>query len=261
MTAAALALAAAVLVTPTGACRRTQLFPAPRIRPRQLPMPVLAIPACLAAVVVLTPSAVAALGLLAATLLTRRRAARRRRDLGAEAVDLQGALDVLIGELRIGAHPVAAMTAAAQESSGRVADSLSVVAARARLGADVAAGLRAEGHRSSMPWHWERLAVCWQLAQNQGLAVATLMHAAQRDITERERFRGRVEAGLAGARATAAILAGLPLLGVLLGHAIGADPIGFLFAGGGGGWLLVVGAVFVCGGLLWSDRITAGVVK
>ena len=60
--------------------------------------------------------------------------------------------------------------------------------------------------------------MCWQLAQTHGLAIATLMQAAQRDIVERERFHGRVEAGMAGARATAAILAGLPLLGVLLGE-------------------------------------------
>jgi tight adherence protein B len=65
-----------------------------------------------------------------------------------------------------------------------------------------------------------------------------------------------VTSGMAGARATAAILAGLPLLGVLLGQLIGARPLNFLLSGQVGGWLLVVGSTLACAGLLWSDRIT-----
>ena len=74
--------------------------------------------------------------------------------------------------------------------------------------------------------------MCWQLAQTHGLAIATLMQTAQRDIVERERFSSRVDAGMAGARTTAAVLAGLPLLGIGLGQLIGADPVGFLLSGG-----------------------------
>jgi tight adherence protein B len=47
-----------------------------------------------------------------------------------------------------------------------------------------------------------------------------------------------------------------PVLSVVLGQLIGADPVAFLLAGHVGGWLLVVGVTLVCGGLLWSDRIT-----
>ena len=75
------------------------------------------------------------------------------------------------------------------------------------------------------------------------------MRTAQRDIVERGRFSARVDAGLAGARATAAVLAGLPLLGVGLGQLIGADPLGFLLSGGLGGWLLFVGVTLACCGL------------
>jgi tight adherence protein B len=86
--------------------------------------------------------------------------------------------------------------------------------------------------------------------------MSTLMRAAQRDIVERQRFSGQVMSAMAGARATAAILAGLPVLSVVLGQLIGAEPVAFLLAGHVGGWLLVVGVTLVCGGLLWSDRIT-----
>jgi tight adherence protein B len=60
---------------------------------------------------------------------------------------------------------------------------------------------------------------------------------------------------MAGARATAAILAGLPVLGIVLGQLIGADPLSFLLNAHAGGWLLVAGSMLACVGLLWSDRI------
>ncbi|MDY6998459.1 MAG: type II secretion system F family protein, partial [Actinomycetota bacterium] len=211
-----------------------------------------------AALAVLLPlSVVAALGLLSATVLGRRRAARARRLRGEQAAALREALEVLVGELKVGAHPAAAVRSAAAESTGPVARSLTAVAARAVLGADVAAGLRAEGRRSRAAGHWERLAVCWELAHQHGLAIATLMQTAQHDIAERERFAHRVDASMAGPRTTAAILAGLPVLGLALGHALGADPVGFLLSGSTGGWLLVTGTALLCAGLLWSDAILA----
>jgi tight adherence protein B len=65
---------------------------------------------------------------------------------------------------------------------------------------------------------------------------------------------------MTGARTTAAVLAGLPLLGIGLGELIGAEPVRFLLSRGVGGWLLVIGASLACAGLLWSDRITARVL-
>ena len=258
MTPAALALGLAVLVAPVSSRGRVRsLTPAaPAVR---LPVLPVAVCLCVASTALLPGSVVVAGGLLAATLLRRRRAAHRRRARRDETDVLQEALDVLVGNLRVGAHPVAAVAVAAAEVDGPVARSLSAVAARAALGADVAGGLRAEAARASSPGHWARLSVCWELAHEHGLAVATLLQAAQRDVAERERFHRRVEAGMAGARATALILAGLPAVGLLLGHAIGADPLGFLLSDGPGGWLLVAGTVLICCGLLWSDRITAGV--
>jgi tight adherence protein B len=168
---------------------------------------------------------------------------------------LETAIDVLVGELRVGAHPARAFSVAAGETDGPVADSCREVAARAWLGADVTAGLRSVAKTSSLAAQWDRLAVCWQLGCEHGLAISTLMRAAQRDITERQQFSGRVTSAMAGARATAAILASLPLLSMLLGQLIGAHPVAFLLGGRPGGWLLVIGVTLVCSGLLWADRI------
>jgi tight adherence protein B len=209
------------------------------------------------AVAVLLPlTTVLAAALLAATASLRYRRRRRGRRGMDESRELETAIDVLVGELRVGAHPAQAFAVAADETAGPVADSCRAVAARARLGADVAGGLRSIAETSAMPTQWNRLAVCWQLASQHGLAMSTLMRAAQRDIAERQRFSGQVRSAMAGARATAAILGSLPLLSVLLGQLIGADPVAFLLAGHAGGWLLVVGVTLVCSGLLWSDRIT-----
>jgi tight adherence protein B len=212
--------------------------------------------AAAAAAVLLPLTTVLAAAVAGATAAFRRRRRRRSRQATEEGRALETALDVLVGELRVGAHPVQAFGVAADETGGTVAASLRAVGARARLGADVAAGLRTAARSSALPAHWDRVAVCWQLASDHGLAIATLMRAAQRDIAERQRFTAQVAAGMAGARATAAILAGLPVLGVLLGQLIGARPLSFLLSGHVGGWLLVVGSMLACGGLLWSDWIT-----
>lgn len=257
MTTAALALALALVAAPPPSrCRLERVAPTRR----RIPLYVVAVAIAVAIAGMLPVTATLAAAILVGTLVLRRRRLIARRARAAEASALQGALDVLVGELRVGVHPVAAFDVAAREVDGPVATSLRAVAARARLGADVAAGLRNFAESSRLPAHWERLALFWRLAQTHGLAIATLMRAAHRDIVERERFSARVDAGMAGARTTAAVLAGLPLVGVCLGQLIGADPLGFLLAGGAGGWLLVVGVTLACCGLLWSDRITGRVL-
>ncbi|ETT28360.1 hypothetical protein RR21198_6032, partial [Rhodococcus rhodochrous ATCC 21198] len=77
----------------------------------------------------------------------------------------------------------------------------------------------------------------------------------------RMRLRSRTEAGLAGARATATVLAALPALGVALGQMMGAAPVTVLLGDGLGGVLLVVGTVLACAGLLWTDRIATRVAS
>lgn len=255
LTVAALLLSLALLALPPSPRRRLTVHARVRRRPAAGLVGVAA-GALVAAAVTLPPTAVLAGALAGATAGLRRRRRGRMRRAAEEGRALEGALEVLVGELRVGAHPVRAFEVAAAESPGAVSVSLRAVSARARLGADVASGLHAAARSSALPGQWDRLAVCWRLAGDHGLAIATLMRAAQRDIAERQRFSARLSASMAGARATATVLAGLPALGVLLGQVIGARPLGFLLSGHAGGWLLVIGSTLACAGLLWSDRIT-----
>ena len=217
-----------------------------------------AAPAVVGAIVLLPIGVVLGAAVVVGTVVLRTRRARLRNRRTTETAALQAALDVLAGELRAGVHPVVAFETAASEVSGGVAVALRTVAASARLGVDVGAGLRSAAIDSAVPSHWHRLAVCWEMAHRHGLAIGLLLRSAHRDLVERGRFESRVSAGMAGARATAGVLAVLPALGVGLGQLVGADPVRFLLSNGLGGWLLAVGAVLSCTGLLWSDRITAG---
>ena len=252
---AALLLATAVLVLPDPGRGRLPGLAEPSTG-RRGPVKVAAVLA-VAATSVSAPPAVLLVGIIAGTVLAvwrRRRGWELRRR--AEGRAMAAALEVLIGELRVGSHPSRAFAVAAAESGGPVGLSLQQVAARSRLGADVAAGLIAAERDSAVPAYWLRLAVFWELAAQRGLARSVLMQAAHHDIVDRQRFTERIRAALAGARATAVILAALPALGVILGQFIGAHPVRFLLGGGLGGVLLVIGVALIAAGLAWADRIT-----
>ncbi len=210
MSGALTALALALVMTPAGCRRRLETLGL--LVPARRRFPVLPCAAAVAAAMaIVLPVSVAAacsssVHAVDAQEATGSAAAPRRRIRGtARRIGCSG-------RRTASRRPsVAAFSVAASEVDGAVAASLRAVAARARLGADVAAGLRSFARSSSLSAHWERLAVFWQLAQDHGLAIATLMRAAHRDIVERERFSARVDAGMAGARTTAAVLAGLPV--------------------------------------------------
>ena len=262
---AAALLAAALLAAPPPPLRRlTRTQCRVRLAKSSLSQPILGAILILAASalsILMSPAAAAAAGVAGATAVMRRRRRKRAGARRREGRALGEALETLVGELRVGAHPVRAFAVAASESDGATALALRTVASRARLGADVAAGLGAVAAASPVPAHWDRVAVCWNLAAEQGLPITALMRAAHRDVVARQRFADRTEAGLAGSRATATILAALPAVGVLLGQLVGAGPLAFLLHGGAGGWVLVIGVSLVCLGLAWSDRIVDRVLS
>lgn len=248
----ALLLALAILMAPAHP-RRRLFVPSPRTLP--IAPAAWALVASGLMIAIAAPSLALVCAAAATATQVRRRRSRLRQVRRAEGEAMTAALETLVGELRVGAHPLRAFGIAGAESGGTVGAALQTVTARAGLGADVAAGLRAVAAGSAVPFYWERIAICWRLAADHGLAMSTLMRAAQRDIVDRQRFSDQVDAGLAGARATAAILAGLPVLGILLGELIGAHPLRFLLGSGVGSWLLLIGAGLTWAGVAWSDRI------
>lgn len=205
-----------------------------------------------------------AVALAVGTAAMRWRAGRDRRTGAASAAGLSEALGVLVAELRAGAHVGAAAMAAAIDGHADASRLLSSAAAAARFGGDVPAVLRGTGGLGTgavqLRRSLDRLADAWSLADRHGIPLADVLDAVRADTDHRVRFAAEVTARLAGPRATAAVLAGLPLLGLALGQAVGAAPVQVLGHTAAGQALLVVGTGLACAGVLWSARLVARAV-
>ena len=65
-------------------------------------------------------------------------------------------------------------------------------------------------------------------------------------------------AAVSGARASAAMLAVLPALGIAMGLGLGAAPLQVLFRTSVGHGLLAAGTVLTAVGVLWMERLVSG---
>jgi tight adherence protein B len=84
--------------------------------------------------------------------------------------------------------------------------------------------------------------------------------AVEDDLRARSRLRLELRAATAAPRASAALLAGLPVLGLAMGAGIGADPWSVLTGTSVGQALLVAGLGLEAAGLAWSRRLIARAV-
>ncbi|MFJ8040531.1 type II secretion system F family protein [Kitasatospora sp. NPDC096147] len=183
----------------------------------------------------------------------RRRAAEARRRASAVIELCEG----LAAELRSGATAGQALALLMSRPSG-LRDGLGAEpAARltaGRYGADVPAALRliAElpGGRGAAA-----LAACWQVTAESGTGLAPGLDQLADALRAERALVEEITGELAGPRTTVALLAALPLIGLLLGAALGADPVRILLHTPAGLACLVAGAVLEAAGLAWTARI------
>lgn len=133
------------------------------------------------------------------------------------------------------------------------------------LAGDLRAGLPPAAGRSAGNLADRRLAeltaAVWCLAERTGAPAADLVERIEHDARAADRATASARAQAAGAQMTALLLAALPLAGIGLGYSIGADPVQVLF-GTKLGAACALGAVALqAGGLLWCDRMNAGVTR
>jgi len=102
-----------------------------------------------------------------------------------------------------------------------------------------------------------RIAAAVQLSGRTGCSLAAVAGAVEDDLRARHRHRLELRAGTAAPRASAALLAGLPLLGLAMGNGVGADPWGVLTGTGVGQVLLVAGVALEAAGLAWTRQLVA----
>lgn len=193
--------------------------------------------------------------LLASAADVARRFARRRRrhEAARRAGHVLATCDALAADLRAGLPPTSAL-------DGAVAGwpEFAPVARAARFGADVPGALRA---LATLPGagRLRVVAAAWQVAHRTGAGLASALELAGRTLREDAATAEVVATELAAARATATLLAVLPVAVLALGSGVGGDPVGFLLATTPGLCCLAGGLLLSHLGLAWLDAIAAGV--
>jgi len=198
-----------------------------------------------------------ALGLVltvAAVGVTRLVTAGRQRREAAQVEDQVVELcEALAAELRAGQPPVVAL-----ESSVASWHDFGVVAAAARLGADVPAAVRRlAGRPGASGLH--ALAAAWQVSQHSGAGLADAVERVADSVREARSVQRLVTSELASAQATARTVALLPLGVLTMGSGLGGDPWSFLLRSPIGVGCLGLGLALAYLGLAWIDRVAGAV--
>lgn len=165
-------------------------------------------------------------------------------------VDLCGAL---VGELRAGHEPGQALLVAVH-STGALGEAGSGVSAAARFGGDVPGALRQAADEPGLD-ALAGVAACWRVSVDGGAGLAAGLDRLEGALRAERRRREELRAQLAGAWSTVAVLALLPVLGMGLGAALGANPLRVLLHSPAGLVCLVLGGLLEAAGLLWAVRI------
>ena len=127
-----------------------------------------------------------------------------------------------------------------------------------RLGADVPEVLRrlSVEHGGAGDLRW--VAGAWQVAQRSGHGLAAALERTADGLRARRRTRRLVDSELASARATARLVACLPLAVLLMGTGAGSDPWSFLVRTPVGWCCLAAGLALIALGLWWIERLADG---
>ncbi|WP_335936781.1 type II secretion system F family protein [Streptomyces sp. PTD5-9] len=230
---------------------RTWTWSRKRVRERRewLCLPVALVVAVLGQSLLPLPAGAAAVPWVGRWL--RRRALRREQELRADGVvALCGAV---AGELRAGREPGRALLAAVR-GTGAMGPAEAGVCAAARFGGDVPGAL---GQAARVPGleGLAGVAACWRVAVDGGAGLAAGLDRLEGALRAERRRREELRAQLAGAWSTVAVLALLPVLGLGLGAALGAEPLRVLLHTPAGLACLVTGGLLEAAGLGWAGRI------
>lgn len=166
------------------------------------------------------------------------------------------AFEVLATELASGQRTEQALAHAA-EAAGSTGDrEVTTMLERAHVavkqGTDPAEILKSAAPRLG-DLHY--LGVLLELGQRTGIPLAGLVDHARRSVTQKMSHQAATTADVQGSQISATMLAGLPVMGILLGEAMGAQPLKFLFGTTAGNLMLTLGLGLVVTGYLWCHKI------
>jgi tight adherence protein B len=183
--------------------------------------------------------------------LLRSRAFRRKR--AADEKALNAALGLICAELAAGSRTDHALLAAA-DVAGRFDAAFRAAAHAVEEASDPATALVSVAAGSEL----RPVAAALEVAVRTGAPVAAVLDRARSDVADRMTIARDLAAAVSGARASAALLAVLPGLGVAMGAGLGAAPLRVLFGTSVGHSVLATGAVLTAVGVLWMERLISG---
>lgn len=160
----------------------------------------------------------------------------------------------LAAELRAGRPPLTALQLAAESLDQNGRDLLGGVVTAAERGGNVPAAMRTIATRPGcrgMAW----LAACWQVGVESGAGLAEAIERLAAALRAEERNRHEVRAQLAAPRATARLLAVLPVIGIVMATGLGQHPVQFLIGSPYGIVCLVAGIGVDVLGVVWTSRL------
>ena len=188
---------------------------------------------------------------IAATLTIRRRQRRRREE--AIAADAVGLAFGLAAELRAGRTPVEALRTVGQ-SRDVLGSSVSAAADAIAAGgstADVLQALAADAASIRV----RAVVGAWSATAKAGAGAAGVLERLGHAFEADDDSARELEAIAAGPQATVVVLTALPLLGVVLGRAMGLDSLHVLLHSGVGAALLAAAVLLDVVGLVWVRRL------
>ena len=177
------------------------------------------------------------------------RAADRTRQRVLECCEL------LAAELAAGQPAVTALAMAAEEWRD-----LAPVAHLAAYGGDVPSALRRSASRSGAA-DLRLVAAAWQVAHRTGLGLAEALSRVATSLRAARATQRVVQGELASARATARLVAALPVVALVIGSGSGGDPLGFLLTTLPGVVCLAAGLALALAGLAWIERIAGSAAR
>ena len=182
--------------------------------------------------------------------LARVRARAERVRTGAQAQVL-AAVEQMAADLAVGQPPARVL-----EAARATCPALDGPARAGHLGGDVAGEFRAAAEVPGCG-DLRLVGAAWQVAHRSGDGLARALEDTARGLRHQHRTRRVVGSELASARATARLVALLPLATWGMGQAAGGSPLTFLLGSVPGVVCLVVGIVLGGAGLGWIDQLGA----
>lgn len=189
------------------------------------------------------------------TVLVVVRRQRRRAQILKGGREVARATRALAGRVSVGEIPSVALE--------HVADDVEVLAQARRaqaVGGSVSDALIATSRQPGMAG-LVPLAHAWHLAATTGAPLAPAAKSVAEGTARRARLEATLDSELAAARASGRIMGLLPLVGLLMGHVVGAHPMVFLTTTWLGRACLLGSTLLACVGVLWSESLADRVAK